>query len=109
MDSEPGSQEALRAKLAAERDEVPWRELRAHALADRLFLVGVHLDLVEVAVAIALDATAEVGAWVEEGALRRPGPAQIAVFDADEEVVLRCVIVKPFVLAQQASASDGVV
>ena len=106
MESDPTSPEALRAKLGAELDLVPWQELRSHALADRLFLVAADLEVLEVAVAIACDDSAAVSGWIEGGSLARPSGDELNAFDGEPGRELRCVIVQPFVLAQRVEAGD---
>lgn len=93
------SVEALRSKLESEIDRVPWSELSSHASADRLFLVGASLDLLDVAIAIATDATVEVEAWIRDGLLTRPGFDDVSAWDASPQQGFQCVIVQPFVLA----------
>jgi hypothetical protein len=95
--SAPGS---TRTKLSAEVDLAPWGELKSHALADRLFVVGAELSLLDVAVAIASDATAEVEAWMRAESLMRPSEEQMTSWDETSAMPFRCVIVAPFVLAQ---------
>jgi len=94
-----------RAKLAAEIDLVPWRELRSHALADRVFLVGPDLELLDVAVAVACDAAGEVAAWTRGGDLARPSQEQMTAWEETPAPVFRCVIVAPFVLVQRTTGS----
>lgn len=107
MASEPPAAETLRAKLAAELDRVPWSEVRSHALADRLFLVEAGLDLLDAAVAIALDRSAEVAGWIEDGAIQRPSREDAQRLDGTPERELHCVIVQPFVLAQHPDSSEA--
>jgi len=102
MASESLSAEAVRAKLAAELDLVPWSEMRSHALADRLLLVGPGLELLDVAVAIALDAATDIAGWIEDGSLARPGGPEVESLDAAPQQELQCVIVQPFVVAQHS-------
>jgi len=98
-----------RTKLAAEIDFVPWRELKSHALADRMLVVALELNLLDVAVGVACDATAEVEAWMRADAITRPSAEQVAAWDETPAMPFRCVIVAPFVLAQLPAhePSDG--
>jgi hypothetical protein len=105
MASQSPSPEALREKLAAEVDLVPWSEMRSHALAGRLFLVAGSLDLLQVAAAIALDAATEVAGWVEDGSLIRPGGREVERLDDAPQREFQCVIVQPFVLARDPERS----
>jgi hypothetical protein len=98
MTSDSQSPDSLRSKLAAELELVPWQELKSHALADRIFVVGSALDLLDVAVAIATDAVAEIEVWSDQGLLARPTVEDIAAYDTTPQRSFHCVIVQPFVL-----------
>jgi hypothetical protein len=100
---------SVRAKLAEEIDWAPWRELKSHALDDRLLLVALELNLLDVAVGVASDSTAEVEAWMRAESIARPSAQQMAVWDDTPAMPFRCVIVAPFVLVQLPSRepSDG--
>lgn len=107
MTHEPPLPSSARAKLAAEMDLVPWREMKSHALADRLFVVDVALNLLDVADAVARDAKAEVEAWIGAQSLVRPSEEQIAAWDEMPGMPFRCVIVAPFVLAQRRDRTEA--
>jgi hypothetical protein len=100
MPAEPPSDQALRTKLAAELDLVPWRELRSHAEADRVFFVGETVLLLDVAVAIAGDAMPRVDAWIRAGEIGRPTQGQLDAWATKPDLAFRCVIVAPYVLIQ---------
>jgi len=107
---QPLSSQGLRAKLAAEVDRVPWPELKSHARADRLFVVAAHLDLLEVAVAVATDSATQVESWIGRAELARPEREELDAWGAQARLEFRCVIVQPFVLVQplagESPASD---
>ncbi|MDG2335504.1 MAG: DUF2288 family protein [Myxococcota bacterium] len=91
----------VREKLRGEVDLAPWQALRSHAEAERLFLAASDLDLVEIGLALARDQSAPVNAWIAAGQLARPTPPQLAAWDETDEQIFRCLIVAPFVLAQE--------
>jgi hypothetical protein len=87
--------------MASEVDVTSWGDLRSHSVADRMFLVASDLALVDVALAVANDQSAEVQAWVSSGQLVRPSADQVQVFESREGLAFRCVIISPFVLIQE--------
>ena len=95
----------VRAKLAAEIEEVPFGPLVPHAKRLGLFLVAADLDLLDAAVAVAGNRTAVLEHWIGTGLLRRPSPEEVAVFAASPEGFrFRVAIVQPWVLAQAVDA-----
>lgn len=97
--------DALRAKLAGEIANVPWRDLRPHAARGALFLVADAVGLLEAAVAIARDDTASVETWVGTGQLVRPDTSQLQAWERDTDRPFEHVIVQPFVLARALDVS----
>jgi hypothetical protein len=95
------SEAEVREKLLREVDVAAWSDLRTHAFADRLFLVATESELIDVAVAVALDQASEVKAWIEAGRLARPTPEQIEQFESTDRTSLRTLIVAPYVLSQE--------
>jgi hypothetical protein len=93
--------QTLREKLESECFDIVWRELRPHAARDGLFVLEPELGLVNTALAIAEDRTAEVHAWLAAAKLRRPTAAQLEAWEQDPEQRFRAVIVQPFVLAEK--------
>ncbi|MEO0801508.1 MAG: DUF2288 family protein [Cyanobacteria bacterium J06642_2] len=98
----------LRAALVESLAPAQWEWLRPHAVDGRMVLVSVDLDLIDVGVAVAQDATAIVQGWLESGSLIVADAAEIARRDAgaatDESNAL---IVQPFVLVQDLVAPPG--
>jgi len=95
--------EDLLRKLEMEVDLSTWRDLRAHAARDKLFIVTPKLTLVQVGMALAGDDAVAVQNWIEAGLLVRPSRAQMDVWEGQLDQTFRCLIVSPFVLAQLAS------
>jgi len=91
----------LRAHLANEIHRVDWKPLAPHARRGGLILVDAQLDLVDVALAVALDDSASVREWMERRQLAKPTEAQIDSWQDDEAERFTIVIVQPYVLAQR--------
>lgn len=94
--------QSLRAKLEGEAGPVQGSDLAAHLRRDGVLVVSLELSLVECAVAIACDDREAVSAWLAAGALRRPTDDERAAWPADEALRWRAVVVRPFVLVQDA-------
>ncbi|MBX3246743.1 MAG: DUF2288 family protein [Myxococcales bacterium] len=90
----------LREKLAAELLPTGWSTLAPHFARDALFVVAEGVSLLDVAVAVAEDRSAEVGAWLEAGQLARPSAAQARAWADAGTARFVIAIVQPFVLAQ---------
>ncbi len=93
-------EEAAKKKLSEDVGDCLFRDLRAHADRNALFLVAPSLDLVHVALRIALDDTESVEGWIERGELRRPSRAELSRWNDLPDQPFRSVVVQPFVLAQ---------
>ncbi len=91
----------LADKFKEEIGTVSWSWLRPHEKRKSLFLVAAELDLVEVAIAVAEDKTAQVKTWLELGHLQQPALDQVAKWERDGGLFLG-VIVKPYVFFQEA-------
>ena len=95
----------LRAKINLETGRIPWKALQGFFAAGDVLAAAPGLDLVEVAVQMSRDNTAQVDAWLASGDLAPVADAQaLAWVEADAEVW--AVVVKPFVLVQ-ALAEQG--
>ena len=96
----------LRAKLNGETSRMPWRELQRFFAGGNMLAVQDGLDLVEVAVRMALDDKQAVSAWLQADCIRHVSDEQAAAwFEAD--ATLWAVVVKPWVLVQQSKESVG--
>ena len=87
--------QSLHDKLSDEVSIVSWSALEPHAQRNALFWVNTQLDLVEVAVSVALDDVHSVGAWHTAKLLMRATPTPPKDF-----LAFHVLIVQPFVLAQ---------
>ena len=91
----------LRARLRNEIHRVDWKPLATHARRGGLILVDARLELLDVAVAVALDDSARVREWMEQRQLAKPTEAQIDSWEDEIEERFSVVIVQPYVLAQR--------
>lgn len=94
--------QALREKLEGEAGPVQGSDLAAHLRRDGVLVVSRELPLIECAVAIARDDRDAVSAWLASGALRRPSDDERAAWPDDDVRRWTAVVVRPFVLVQDA-------
>lgn len=97
------NRDELRKKLQSEIDSAEWAWLKPHAEQDRLIVVDLELDLLEVAVTVALGDLGAVQEWMKLSQLTKPTLEQIRAFDADERRSFKCLIVQPWVFIQAQS------
>lgn len=91
----------LRAKLNQETSRLAWSELQRFFAAGTVIHVAAELDLLEVAVCVARDDAAQVGAWMNNGNIARASDTQALAW-SKENAELWAVVVKPWVLVQTA-------
>lgn len=93
----------LRIRLNGETARIRWAELGRQFAAGRAIRVSRELDLVEVAAAVAEDDSARVHAW-----LAADGMAAVSDQEArtwlQRDARVWAVVVKPYVLVQEADA-----
>jgi hypothetical protein len=92
-------------ELATKIDVAEWSWLRAHLERGGLIVVDGSLDLAEVGVKVVGDDAARIGAWIKDGLLGKPSAAQIEAWDADQARCFDTLIVSPYVLIQERTAS----
>ena len=85
---------------------VLWRDLRAHAARQGLFLVH-DVDLIEAARAIATDDVPTVQGWIEGGQLTRPTAEQLEAWEKCLDKPFTAAIVQPFALAKPVAGYAG--
>ena len=90
----------LADKFKEEIGTVSWSWLRPHEKRKSLFLVTSELDLVEVAIAVAEDKTAQVKIWLDRGDLVHPSLEQVAKWER-EGGLFSGIIVKPYVFFKE--------
>ena len=94
-------------ELAAKIDTADWQALRAHLERGGVVIVDPLLDLAEVGVALAKDDVKSVERWLSSGLIAKPSAQQIQSWDAEKGKNFLCLIVFPYVLAQEESPTKG--
>ena len=95
----------IRAKINLETARIPWRELQRLFAAGKVLRVAAGLDLVEVACAIEQDELARVEDWTAAGGLGPVGDDEARTW-FESDALLWAVVVKPWVLVQQAETQS---
>jgi hypothetical protein len=104
--SKPEEDEAaLRAKINGETSRLPFSELMRFFAAGAVIAVSNELDLVEVALRVALDDKAAIAGWMSEGRVARASDAQAQAWVA-ANTALWTVVVKPWILVQEQALRD---
>jgi len=93
--------ELQRAKINSETARIPWRELQRWFAAGKVFHVHRDLDLVDVAWAIQQDDVEQVKSWTDSARLARVTDDSAKAW-LECEATLWAVVVKPWVLVQEA-------
>lgn len=91
--------ELLRSKINQETATLPWEELLRHFAGGNVLAVAQSMDLVDVALCMANDDAAQVGAWLADGRIARVSDAQAQSW-LEQDARLWSVVVKPWVLVQ---------
>lgn len=97
---------ALRERLQSEIGPCLASDLQAHVKRGAVVVVDRELPLLEVALAVALDNTAEVQGWISQGRLKTPSIEQIALLEKAPELPFLSVIVRPYVLVQELGREE---
>lgn len=92
---------SVRERFEKDLAEVDWKALRIHVQRDALILVAAPLNLVEVATRVATDDSQTVAAWIEEGLLNKPSPAQLASWEMNLDKPFQLLIAAPYILIQE--------
>lgn len=93
--------ELKRAKINSETAKIPWLELQRFFAAGKVMQVSAELDLVDVAYALEQDEVERVEQWTRRNQMG-PVTGDQARAWVDSEALLWSVVVKPWVLVQQA-------
>lgn len=94
-------------ELATKIDATDWHSLRAHLERGGVVVVDPLLDLAEVGVAVAEDDVKSVERWLSSGLIAKPSAQQIQSWDAERGKDFLCLIISPYVLAQEKLAPKG--
>ena len=94
--------EELRKKLSEELEICSWSILKEHHSRNVVFVINEELDLVEVAISLALDEVDKVKTWKDAGDFREPDSYEIKKWNEDpDKKIATFIIVQPFVLIQK--------
>lgn len=93
--------ELKRAKINSETAKIPWLELQRFFAAGKVMQVSAEFDLVDVAYALEQDDVEQVEQWTRANQMGPVTDDQARAW-VDSEALLWSVVVKPWVLAQQA-------
>ena len=93
----------LRREYHGQTARIHWHDLQTHYARGSVVRVDEALNLVEVAVQLGMDNTAQFQAWIEAGEVSAVDDEQaLAWFDVNEE--LWAVVAAPWVLVQRPRA-----
>lgn len=104
--NDPRLIEATRKKLNQETARIPWPELLRQFAAGNVLWVSNELDLIEVALRISLDDSAQVQQWLGAQQLAKVNDAQAQAWLA-QALSLWAVVVTPWVLVQQNKPGEA--
>ena len=96
----------LRREFHGQTARIDWHDLQTAYARGSVIEVASHLDLVEVAVQLGLDNTAQFSRWIEEGAIASPDDEQARLwFEGNPKVW--AVVAPPWVLIQLRRAGQS--
>lgn len=95
----------MRDELEASLGPSHFSDLRAHVARDAVIVVDPSLDLLDVGEAIARDEAARVGAWVEQGLVKKPDLALLDRWSRLEGAAFTSLVVQPFVLVREGTSA----
>lgn len=91
--------EDIRTKVNLETSRIAWKELQRFFASGEAVVVSSELDLVDVAVQMSQDNTAQIRQWMEAGQFGKVSEEQAAAWYATDDLVW-AVVVSPWVLVQ---------
>lgn len=92
---------SVKDKLEGQLGPIFFSDLRAHLDRGAVFLVRGELALIDCALAVATDDTAQVRTWLSNGAMRRPTDEERAQWASEASRRFLAVPVQPYVLIQE--------
>lgn len=91
--------EELKEKLKSEVEQADWDMLRVHHQRNSIIMIMGNLELLDVAVAVAMDKTDFVKLWLDNGDIARPTEKQVFDFEKHPfQKICDFVIISPYVL-----------
>lgn len=103
--SSPESPEELKAKLNLETSRIHWHELQTYYARGQVVQVAASQDLLEVAAELAADNKSRFQQWLADGQVGEITPDTARGW-YDRNAELWAVVVAPWVLVQDRSASN---
>ena len=97
-------EELVRAKLNSETAKIAWMELQRFFAAGQTLFVAADLDLIDVALAFQQDDAEQVKCWLQKQLVAPVSDTQAGDWFSQDSI-LWTVVVKPWVLVQNPSAS----
>lgn len=91
----------IKDQLSEQLASVEWNLLIPHAQREAVIVVNEHLDLLDVAVAIAEDDSASVQAWIEQQLIHKPSFQDLSIWNNQPNKQFMTLIVQPFVIVQE--------
>jgi hypothetical protein len=98
-DTGESREDLLRREYLGQTARIPWRDLQTHYARGSVVLVAPGLDLVEVAVQLGLDNTAQFQQWIDGGLVAAASDRQARQW-YEEDRELWAVVAAPWVLVQ---------
>lgn len=98
--------EDIRAQLAENLDIAEWNWLVPHVKRDAVVIIDQKLDLLDVGVAIASDQTSSVQDWISQELIYKPSAEQLSIWNTNDTKKFNALIVQPFVLVQESTATQ---
>jgi hypothetical protein len=106
VDQDSDRESLLRQEYHGQTARIRWHELQTYYAGGSVVFVGKDLNLVEVAVQLGLDNTAQFEQWITDGAVA-PVSDQQALSWYDADVTLWAVVAAPWVLVQEPPEANG--
>jgi len=95
-DKQPDLRESLNQQTA----KIEWPELAKHFARGVVIKVSAHLDLIDVAQAVATDDSSLMQQWIDSGGINRASDDNARDWTA-REPLFWCVVAAPWVLVQE--------
>ena len=97
----------LKKQLEEQKLEATWHALKPHMETGALVLVSEELALADVGLILALDQVSTLEEWMGEGLVAKPSAEQLEAWEEEQMKLFWMLIVQPFVLIQELSASEA--
>lgn len=92
-------EQLLQTEFLKQTAKMPWREMQTYYARGSVIVVSAELDLIEVAVQLGLDNSAQFAAWIEQGFIA-PATDEQALMWYENDQTLWVTVAAPWVLVQ---------